>query len=353
MTNWHEHRSQEKWTWQALDLEDRFIGDLSGVRGGDLRMNLANQIKTGGSMNWSGLREDEPDWLNIRVRPVYSARLPNGEIIQEVMGTFIPAAPVMEWDGKKASIKVELFDKLQLPDQVKTLPGFAKDKGVAPTTVVQQILMLLGQEHFSITSSPAVLRAPMAWKPGTKFLTIINDLLKSVNYGEMYADVNGMFRAEPHIPTDQRTVAWEFLSGETSIHSPKFKHSDDYFGIPNRVTLISRGTDTLPAMISTAVLPPEDPLSLENREPIDIVETEVDADSQATLDALAERRLQALTLRTRQVDFTHALVPIALNDVVKFWSKPAGVQLTGLVQSMTIPCESGRLVSTTVQQVGF
>src|SRR3546814_15798522 len=92
------------------------------------------------------------------------------------MRTFIPAAPSTKWSGSVASVVIELFDKLQIVDEAKTTEPYSKAVGTNVTSTVQAILTSLGQTKMYVSASSATLRTAMPWKPGTKWLTIINEI---------------------------------------------------------------------------------------------------------------------------------------------------------------------------------
>lgn len=352
MVDYTTHRYDEDWTWELLDINDGLIGPLDGVTGGTIRRNSSQQIQTGGTMTWSGTKDKRPDWLDFRVRPIYRAKVFGGGEIELVMGTFIPAAPGTKWRGQLGTVTVELFDKTQIVDEAKTVTTYARAAGTVVTTAVGDILAMLNQTRVVVVASSATLLKPMTWKPGTKWLDIINDMLKSINYKPLFCDALGVFRVEPFIETSLRGVAYNFSDGPKAIYAPDFDEDNDYFGLPNRLTLVAQGTGDAEGLSSVAVLPVTDPLSIERRgRPIDVTETGVEADSQATLDALAKRRLDELTRRVYEVNFNHAIIPLELNDVAGFKRDPAGIDIKGLVRSMSIPCTPGKLVSTVVQQV--
>jgi hypothetical protein len=352
MVDYTTHRYDEEWIWELLDLNDALTGELDGVTGGTLRRNLTGQIQTGGTMTWSGT--DQPNWLRTRVRPIYRAKVFGGGVIEQICGTFIPAAPGTKWKGEHGSMSIELFDKTQILDEAKTQVTYGRPAGTVVTTVVRSLLESLGQTRLVVHESTATLAKDMVWKPGTKWLNIINDMLTSINYLPLFTDVLGVFRVEPHVPTSTRGIAYPFSDGPKAIYAPEFDFENDYFGLPNRLTLVSQGTGDDEGLTAVATLPASDPLSIESRgRPIDVTETGVEADSQATLNAMAVRRLDELTRRVHEVNFNHALVPLNLNDVVTFKRDPAGIDLRGLVQSMSISCTPGKLVSTVVQQVKY
>ena len=164
-------------------------------------------------------------------------------------------------------------------------------------------------------------------------------------------------RAEKYRPPAQRGLAWEFASGEASIHSPSFTLDDDYFSVPNRWTLVSRTDGDTPALTSTRTLDALQPTSRftqANRGRwISRVDIDVEAASQAVLDAMCERRLLDAAAVTRSVTISHAMLPLQLNQRVTFVD--GSTELVDLgsatITQATIPLTPGNLMRTTLRGV--
>lgn len=349
------HRSQEEWVWEMLDNDDNFIGEFPGVTGGSIKHNVAAPIRSGGSLKWKG--KTEPDWLTIRVRPIYRCTFVDGTRYERQHGVFIPSTPEPTYNGMYLSADVEFYDKLLVLSEDAVDTTFALPAGTVVTTAVRDLIVGAGEANHAILDSTATLVNAMTWETGTSKLAIINDLLDTINYFSLHMDDAGWYRGDPYVPTESRGSSWDFASGDGSTYRPGWKHSKDYFGKPNKMILTSQGSGDIPAMVAVATnTDVNDPLGYGGKRGarwVTAKEDGVEAASQAILDDLAVRRLKSLAEVSSTFYIQHALVPLALNNLVTFTNAREGIAVRGVVQEMEFACETGQAtnVSTTLRQV--
>jgi hypothetical protein len=349
------HRSQERWDWELLDNQDNFMGSFSGVTAGSLKANIAAPIRSGGSLTWKG--KEEPDWISMRVRPVYHARRIDGTIIEWPYGVYIPSTPVPTWNGLYLSADVELYDKTLVLKEDAVDATFVLPAGTVVTTAIRDIILGTGETKQSIVDSTATLVNAMTWPTGTPKLTIVNELLDTINYFSLFCDDAGWYRAEPYVPTEGRGVMWDFHDGEGSLVRPNWKHTKDYFGKPNKVILTSQGSGDVPAMTATATnTDVTDPLGYGGKRGsrwVTVTEEGVEATSQAVLNDLAQRRLKSLADVSSTFEIEVGLVPLALNGLVTFKNAAQKVDVRAVLQEMEIPIQRGKatLVKAMIREV--
>lgn len=344
----------EKWSWTLLDLNDAPIGTLDGVESAQLSYSIFNTIRSGGTMQWASGGAAMPDWTQVRLQPWYSATLSDGSTVSWPLGVFIPAAPKASWSDTGQRRTVQLYDKLLVLDGDHFEDAYALPAGTVVTDAIRTIISDAGETRISITDSTDTLLTGMAWQADSSRLQVVNDLLASINYFSLWCDGNGSYRADPYTPPSSRPVVRAFVDDETSLFSPDFDHELDIFDAPNKIILISTADGTAPALTSVATnTDPASPTSFPSRGRwISRTDTNVQASSQTVLDAIAQRRLADATQVSSVVSLKHAPVPdVILNAIVKFRRTPASLDLTAVVQSMTVSSALGALVETQVQEV--
>lgn len=344
------HRTTE-YRWDLLTLGDAPAGTLDGVESARLEWSVAREIRGTGSMQWAG--STVPDWTQVRLQPWVTITDPTGVAQTWPLGVYIPASPSVVWTSTSATAGVDLYDKLQVLVDAKVSASYALPQGTIITDSVKALILGAGESRMVVADSSATLRSPMVWDPGTTVLRIVNDLLAAANYFAVWVDGWGYFRADPYVAPQSRGVAWSFLDDESSIYAPEWTHDRDSFGVPNVVTLVSRADGATPALTSTARnMAVGDPLSIPSRgREVVEVEADVEAASQDVLDGLAARRLADLSRVSSSLEIQHAPVPLSLNDSVRFRSTQAGVDALGVVQSMTLDCDPGALMTSHIQEV--
>jgi hypothetical protein len=346
----------EKWYWQVLDVNDNDLGyALDGVKGGTLTFSIFNTIRGSGTMDWASADATAPDWSAIRLQPWYTATFPDGTSMSWPLGVFIPAAPKASWTDTGQTRQIQLYDKLLTLDADHYATAYQVAAGTKVTDAVNAVLADAGQVKTAITDSSETVLTTMTWAADTSHLKVINDLLASINYFSLYVDAYGWFRGDPYLPPSQRGIARTFVDDDTSIFSPKFDHTLDYFDAPNEIILIATSDGTAPALTSTAQNTSLDsPTSFPNRGYWSSQTTQgVNTTSQAVLDAMAQRDLALAMQVSSVIGLNHAPVPdIDLNDVVSFQRDPANLSIDmAVIQSMTWSTATGALVATQIQEV--
>lgn len=342
------HRG-ESWRYDLLDINDQKIGELDGVTGATFEFSVASTIRSGGSLE---CKVDGINWLAVRIQPWYTMEA-EGEIITWPIGVFIPASPGIQFSGEGYNRAIDLYDKLQILDQDRVETTYSVAPGVVVTTLIKSILVGIGETRDAITPSTATVRSAMVWEADTSKLQIINDLLASINYFSLWADGYGVFQGTPYQPPSGRGLSWIFEDDAESIYSPDFFNNRDDFNVPNKVALVSTSTDEVAAL--TAVATNENPLSpySYNRRGRWITTTEKDIEvaNQTTLNLMAQRRLVELSDVASTFDIAHALIPLNLNDAVKFIRSTEGISSVGVIQKMSFGTGVGELVKTTIREV--
>lgn len=340
------HRYREEWTWRLLDRATRrYLGDLDGVEGGDLTLNVNADTRGTGSLTWSGPLVDQPVWRDVRVQPVYSATLLYGSTITWPMGLYMCSSPSVDVADRHAQTTLQLYDQTLVLRRAR----LGRTSGVAAgTNVVDHVRWVAATQapsvQLALEDSPATLRSSMTWDADTPWLTIFNALLTAAGMVALWADPDGLLRSAPYVRPQDRPVVWAFDEGVTAVHEEDVVHTRDDFEVPNRVNAISRGDEDAPVMRATVLLDdliPGHPLSYERTgQWVDRVERDVEAADLAVLRSRAERWMREGIEVIDDVTITHMPVPISLLDRVSLDSGGLVVP-SGTVQTITIPCTPG------------
>lgn len=282
------------------------------------------------------------DYMQDRVKPWVMV---NG--VKWPLGVYLPSSPDVTRSAASLEVVVPCHDKTIILEQDKVPETFSLPAGTPVIEAVVDLITGTGETAISVTESAATSRTPQTWNAGTSVRDIINDLLQSVNYSTIWVDYNGVFRVEPYIPPNQKIPVRVFDAGEYAIHSPDWKRKRDISQVPNRVILISPGTDTDSELISVAEnTDPNSDYSYQARGGrwVTRVYENVEAADQTTLDSLATRYLANATRAIAHLEVSHALVPLNPGDAVVFNSWPA-VQTVAQVNEFSYSLRAGALVS--------
>lgn len=342
----------ESWRVEMLALDGTPLGTLDGVDSLSLDWSASRNIRGTGSLTWAG-PSAAPDWRTVRLQPWYSARFPDGTTTEWPLGVFLPSTPNAKWADGSQEQTVDLFDGLKVLVDDKAPTTYSVAAGANIIDAVRAVLTGAGipASAVAIVDSPATVSVAMVWEAGTTRLRIANDLLDAANYFALVHDDYGVYTASPYSSPAQRPTRWEFFDGEASIYEPEFEHEEDTFDVPNRVTVLGRSDGTTEALSAVATNDdPASPYSYTVRGRwIDREPETIEATDQATLDAIAARRLAEATQVARAVSLSHWLVPLALNDVVEFRNVTAGIDLRGVVASRGVSLDADGLATATAR----
>lgn len=340
----------ESWRWDMLTNRGGPLGTLDGVEDGSLEMSIFNTIRSGGNLTYAG--PDPVDWNRVRLQPWITVGSPVGELSWP-MGVYIPATPAAGHDDVGTTYEVELYDKLLVLEQDKVDKSHAVPAGATVTAAIRALILGAGETMVAITDSTEKLRSPMVWEAGTSKLAIINELLEVINYFSLWCDGFGAYRAEPYVDPDRRPIERTLRDDEAGLYLPKFTHTEDTFNIPNKVVLVSQSDGDTPALVAVATnTDPNSPFSYPSRGRwVTFSETGVETTSQAVFNAVASRRLSSLASVSSTFDIEHAMIPLDLNDAVRFIREARNISGVAVVQKMSISTTPGSLVKTTLRTV--
>lgn len=323
---------QPRWQFTLLDRYDRPLRSLDGVTGGS--REVVAQARLGGSASLTiDERGQAIDWLSHRVQVTYDPGIPG--VDPWPRGVYLLTSPNEHHDEFGITYEVGLQTKMLIIDADSAEARFSVAPGVPVTPIVRTLIESTGETRISVTPSAATLTSGLTWDAGTSTLTIINDLLGAIGYWSLWCDRNGVFRVEPYLDPEKRPIAYSFRHGSESVHMPGWDREQDHSSVPNRFIAVGQGDETTEPLVGVALNEnPDSPYSFQARG-IWFTETEegVEADSQATIDAIAARRLRDRMNPVARLSVTHAVLPLEANDLVEFIPED-GVRRLATVQRM-------------------
>lgn len=356
---------ETRFRFEVMDRNEKLIGDLKGVTGGNLAWSSKSSIHSSGSIDMSDLGENV-DWLNSRVRITVYTKDDDGEETATPVGVYMPAAPVHEWDDGARTYTLELLDKLSMldtdiiTDSRGNAETYTVKKGTNIIRTVKAIIADLGESSPAIVEeeSPETAQADIVFPAGTSRLKIINDLLDAANYFSLWCDGAGRFRVTKYRAPKDRTPIYQMeeplAEGENSLLGVAWTHDEDLYSIPNRVVAVQQGDEEEEGLSSVADLNILEPGSRFNQKNRGRFVTEVydgvEATSQANLDAWAERKLDDLVNASNKVEIEHVFLPdLLMNETILF--RAGDVEMTGAVTNTEFDLDPQAMVKTKLRSV--
>lgn len=338
------HR-QADYTVTLLDWGDRVVRRLDGVTGGSITLSNSTRLRASGSLNLTEAC-GPIDWMTQRVRIDYTA---NGQTWG--LGVFLLSAPTRSYGEVGSTWSVDLSSPLALPDADCVDRTYTVKAGSNLVDVAADVLYETGLERLSITPSTATASSDMIYDPGKSRLTIANELLSAAGYWSAHPDGEGQVHLDPYVRPAARGVAYDFREGARSIHLPEWERELDAASVPNKVVLVSEGSQDKAALVGVATN--EDPASAYSFPARGrwIVETQtgVEAANQESIDSQARRRLIEASTPSASITIQHMPVPIQPNQVVGFSSQ--GLTAQGVVKEIEYTLDPTALAKTKLLEV--
>ena len=269
-------------------------------------------------------REMEINWLVDEIKPYLVL-----DGVEYPLGVFMPATISPKKEKGKTTLSVEAYDQCWRVRDYKVESRVAFDQNAKYIGCIESLLAACGIAAISAVDTDSTLAtARDDWETGTSYLSIVNELLKEINYKDLWFDENGTAILEPaSIPT-ARNIKHRFTDqkpdprnekeiGMINVH-PVMTKTTDIYQKPNVIICICSSPDRTSALRATAEnMNPESPLSIQRRgrRIVQVVKVNNIPDQNA-LDAYAERLLMESMVTGEELSFQTPLQPgFGVDDV--------------------------------------
>lgn len=207
---------------------------------------------------------------------------------------------------------IEAYSLLYVLKQCKIESRLFYPKGTAYTAIVQELLADAGFTNYAVDSSDLTLSTDREdWEIGTEYLSIINGLLREINYNDLWVTVSGQIRAAKYTAPSLENITHTYTAGRDSILRDTYTVTGDYYGKANVFIVICDHPEldeTLRAeSVNDSAASPYSTVNLGRRVPV--IEYVDNTPSQAELQRYADN-LKAKSHQTNEViEFVTAIVP--------------------------------------------
>lgn len=340
--------------YEHLDESNNVIGDLDGiVESCSITQEWLADIKRRARFV---IRDTgEIDYLSDRIRPWVRLHLPPygpDDYVEWPQGVFLLSTPTRSIDASgKVVRQVEAWDQILAYSDDKVADRYAVTSGTAYTDAV---LTLLGSSvQLAVTPSASTLPVDREWDPGTSKLTIINNLLSSVNYQSLSFDETGRAVVTPYVAPSARVSEYTYSDDDRGLIVPNVDQTFDLFSVPNRWVLVVSNPDQGAITGEYLNQDPTSPTSTVRRgRTITDFRTEQDAADSGTLDQIAARLAFEASQVYEHLRITTGLMPIhSGNDVYTIQYSDLAINAKYSEQSWSMDLRAGAPMSHTVRRV--
>lgn len=233
-----------KFRYDLLNRSDQKLGELDTVISAEVSMSALTDIKRSARITI----EDDANinWLSDRIQPFIMFKMKDGGWVEWPQGIFLLSSPRRQEQGGGIYREIECYDGLQVLLDDKVDSRYTIAQGTLYTLAVNTLLASAGISKGNITPSSATLQTAREWEIGTPKLHIINELLREINYTDLWCDEWGYYVATPYVLPIDRTIEYEYEDDELSIIYPGVTEELDLFNVPNKWVITQSNAETNP-----------------------------------------------------------------------------------------------------------
>lgn len=227
--------------YDLLDKTEKKIGTLDTVESGDISMSSLNDIKKTGKFHV--MDKGDVDWLNDRIQPFISLKMPDGGWVKYPQGILLLSTPTRQDNAKMIWRDIDAYDGNQVLKDDKVLVRTTFLAGSNYVSNIITVLQSAGITKINIPACDDTLQADREWEPNTGKLQIINDLLKDINYTTLWVDEWGYYTANKYITPDNRAAEYTYADDKHSIIFEGMEETLDLFSVPNKWVVTVNNSD--------------------------------------------------------------------------------------------------------------
>jgi hypothetical protein len=207
---------------------------------------------------------------------------------------------------------VDGYDQLQVYADEQIDDRYAVDVAANVVEAVEDLVAsVLVPPATNVTPHAGTLVAAKEWPPGTTKLAIINELLGMVNYESLSFDEDGVAVLQPYRPPSEREPEYTYGADQHGLVFPDVEQMMDLWRIANKWVLVVSEPDQPPLISTYTNSDPASPTSTVRRQrTITDYREEMEAVTQAVLDAKAARLAFEASQVYETIPFTTGLMPI-------------------------------------------
>jgi len=234
-----------------------------------IRMDDSGEIKTSFSGTFSPEAVDVDgnmmaiDWLTDEIQPVMVI-----DGVDYPLGVFMTAKPKLTQKMNTSRVDVQCFDRGWRVRDTRSATLLYWPSGTLYLDAIKQLLAAAGiKTVFSTPTDATFSEAREDWKIGESYLTVINDLLREINYKPLWFDATGAAVLEPvSVPTAGNIKQIFDSKDPATMVTPELSRESDYYEAPNVFIVCCANPDKNGNMVAVAKNEnPQSPLSVQRR----------------------------------------------------------------------------------------
>lgn len=302
------------------------VTELQAVNPPKITFNSSTIIKSGLSGEFKHSPELDPISDELKAWQIIDG-------VESPAGVFCIGTLIDQYADTVHTVKIEAYDRAFLLQSTRTENIAHFSAGTNYIEAIKTLLAKAGISLYTATPTTSTLSTDREdWEMGTDYLTIINDLLKEINYENIWFDASGYAKLSPIKNPDASDIKRSYDSDTSvSLLSPSCQSELDIYDKANVFVVVCSNPDSDTPMTATAVN--DNPLSSlsvlkRKRRIVQVLKVDNIAD-QAALEEYAQQLCNGSMLSSETVTIrTSPVEAPGLSDTVALYHP----DITGIYQ---------------------
>lgn len=273
--------------FDVFNKDNTMIGSLQSAKGS---ITFDSTCEIMGTIAVDYIEEDFLKGLaEWRLRPAFKLLSPKGWL-KFNLGIYIMSTPSVRGDSGVRHCSAAGYDFCEILKEDKVTERYYVAANSLYTQVAGTLIADAGIKRINIASSDKRTPVELEWQAGTPYITIVNELLASINYEPIHFDLNGYACSKAYVAPELRPTEYVYQTNEDSLIFEGTSILKDTFNKPNvfvRYTKNPDGVELKAEYVNNAI---SSPISVVNRgRRIVDIDTVNDIADQATLNDYTKR----------------------------------------------------------------
>lgn len=332
-----------RFRYDLLDKDEKRIGELSNIEGGQVKQAALNEIKRTATFNI--VDDGTIDFLSDRIQPFVEVKMAADSWVEFPLGIFLLSSPKRKDKTGRVWRDVEAYDGLIVlrDDKFDTTVTIAA--GAKYDTAIIDILTGAGipRSKINIEAAAKTLPVDTVFEIGRSKLSAVNALLSQINYTPIRVDAYGFYISGGYLSPQFRAAEYVYADDAVSVLYPGMTEDLNTNDVPNKWIVVRTNAEQPPLQSVFVNTNPDSPTSYPRRGRYitDYLEVDNIAD-QPTLDAFTKRRAFDASQIYGKIEFDTAIMPFHdSNDVLQVNYSTMGINDKYIETEWAIPLKGG------------
>lgn len=219
-----------RYEYEIVDRTDHTIGFLSKGSGA-ISYDSSREIMRTANFDFLKTEILDINMVDERIKPYFCLKMPSGWL-RYPLGIFVIEKAEAYNDGSR-TVNVNGYDFGILLQSDRIDERLYIPAGALYTNQIEKHVRKL-LKNVEVQGANATVKIDSEYEIGTSRITIVNDLLKAINYSPVHFDQNGTAICAKYVFPEAKKTELKYITDKDSIINDGIERGSDIFDIPNK-----------------------------------------------------------------------------------------------------------------------